>query len=445
MKTLTGKWTFLPTLIAGYYLFLILAFYPTQVTASEDTKRLGLLLNTLPNLPALLAPSLLPDAPPFSLHVVNLRGAERAGQTPSPESLQALIELDKESFAKWSAALSRIVAFNIAQEVGSEVLIRNAIPGIRSVFRTLPVLLGVDWFAIDQLTFFSIPPYSITVALGDGLNASSDAITAAMNTGGFSQRETHGLTEWYRFEDLEQRLDQAVTLDAMGRRPLDPFGISTGHAVRLLWTPGRVAGANASVFSEMIAATWVGAMPSLGAAADYRTALLAVSQDKGQWVQTLVTNRRFLPADMAVGHLGPYSSEAKRADYIQKLAERDPSAVPPYELMVLADCQEGSNEVTLLGLVYDTREAAETAAATLPPLFDAYAPRLYQQRLLEAERLERSSHVFVDAPDGPFVALIKLHRRVSSESTTVKPGKIYRVLSEAMAIGDIDPLVILDQ
>ncbi|MCB1318451.1 MAG: hypothetical protein KDK27_20940, partial [Leptospiraceae bacterium] len=321
----------------------ILVFCLIRPASGNATERFDQLLDSLPNLPALLSASLSADAPPFSMHYVNIRGAERAGHAPSPESIKAFVELDKAAFTTWSAAMSRIDTFNIAQEVGSEMLIRNNIPGIRSVFHTLPEWLGVDWFAIDHLAFFGISPYSIVIAFGNGLNNSPASFTAVMNTAGFSQREIHGLTEWYRFEDLEHRPDQAMAVDAMGQRPLDPFGVSTGHAVRLLGSAERLAGANASVFSEMVAATWAGIMPGLNEAPQYRTALLSVYESNGYLIQVFLTNRRFLPSEVAVGHLGEYSSHAQRADFIQRLAEREPPALPRYDLIVLADRQEGQN------------------------------------------------------------------------------------------------------
>lgn len=426
--------------------FLVTFALPLSASASaepDERARLGHLLESLPNLTTFFSSD--PDTTPLGLYYANLRAAERAGDASSPDSLEAFRELEDAEFSRWSTAISRLYGFNLLQEVSSEALAHAGVSGTRNVFHRFPELLGVDWFSIDQLAEFGIPPYSVVVALGDVSTEATETVASALESSGFERREAHGVTEWHRFADLETHDDVAVAPDIMGRRTVDPFGIAAGHAARILISDGRLSGSGVSDLSTMVAATWNGDFPNLRASPEFRAGLFAVADPErysGQLVQAFLTTRRF-PADhVAIRHLGPYTTPEQREAYLDRLKAHTPPAVPDYELVVLADRQEGTTETTVLGLVYQNEPAADHAARALPGLFDGFEPVNYGARLVATENLRPTSHVYADSPKGPYVALIEFHRPLEADAEfTSKPEKIYRVLWEAMVNVDFSPLI----
>lgn len=418
-----------------------------NISAEPDEQtRLVSLLESLPN-PTTVLPS-DPDAPPLVLYYANLRAAERASGASSPESLEAFTDMNDSEFSRWSAAISRVHGFNLPQEVSSEVLARAGVPGIRNVFRQFPELLGVDWFSIDQLAEFGQPPHPVVVALGTVSSEATESAAITLERNGFEQSETSGITQWQHFADLETQHDFAVPADITGRRRVDPFGIATGQTAGLLIADGRLAGSDNTALVETTAATWSGDLTALHASPEFRAGLFALTDPErysGQLIQAFLTTVRFPEHLAAIRRLGPYSTQEQREAYLDQLKRRIPPGVPAYELIVLADRQEGSTEITVLGLVYHNEQAARDAVSGLPELFDSFEPIHYGARLVATENLRQSTRVHAGSSNGPYVALIEFHRRLTEHAeSTRKPGKIYGVLREAMASGVFEPLIVFE-
>lgn len=425
----------------------VLSLGNSALAASDERARFATLLESLP-IPETAFPVDGIDTRPLELYYANLRAAERAGDAESPESLEAFADMNDSEFSRWSAAISRVYGFNLPQEVSSEVLARAGVPGTRNVFRLLPELLGVDWFSIDQLAEFGKPPYSIVVALGDMSSEATESAAITLKRNGFEQSETSGITQWHRFADPEKQHDLAVSADLMGRRTVDPFGIATGQTTGILIADGRLAGSGVTALVETTAATWSGNLTALRTSPEFRAGLFALADPErysGQLIQAFLTPVRFPAHLAAIRRLGPYSTQEQREAYLNQLKRRIPLGVPDYELIVLADRQEGSTEITVLGLVYHNEQAAQDAVSVLPELFDSFEPIHYGARLVATENLRQFTHVHADSSNGPYVALIEFHRQLTEHAeSTRKPGKIYGVLREAMVSGDFDPLIVFE-
>lgn len=426
---------------------------------SESAERRDLLgiLETLPDLTAIFS-----DA--FILSYADYRAAERVVGSDTPQDAESLKRLDEEAFKRWSAALSRIHAFPtyssarkdyglfqflaLKPELTGELIARS-VPGVTSVFRELPTLVGIEWFAIDRALAFGMPPYEGVLLNGASDFASVQSVDMALQAYQFEKGHARGIPVWLRFDEYDVRPDAAIPPDKMGRRPNDPFGVSNGYAARILFNSGKLVGTRSSELASAIVDTWVGDFPTLHSVPAYRAAVEAVtdhSRQKGHLIQALFHNKYYTPELISERRLGPYVSRDQKEALAKSLRERVPSPLEPYKLIVLADRQDGQQEISILGIVYSNRGAAEYAVKVLPELFRSYEPIRDRVPLVDLVDMQIMGHLYVNPEADTFVSVIEFRRAPAvTREEEYQSGKIFRILSLSMYNQDMDPLVAIDR
>ena len=389
---------------------------------SPDYDSLLAMLASAPDTPRVRAAQIVAD-------YVDYRALEIAGAAPRPGSLDELGALGDDEFAAWSAALSRVEfdPLYIADELAGEGLAR-ALPTATSAFRRLPEVLGVDWLEIDRALAVGGPPAG-GVLLGGGPGLTDlRTIAPALAARDFAVEQVGGVLVWHRFDDREIRTDAIDAGGDLGLRTTDPFGIQQGHAARIVTLPGMLAGSRDWAMIDDIAGAARGTTRSLADDGDFRAAAAAIT-DRGRFdgllLRALFTRREFTAFSVSRNKLGPAADDTQREAFAEMLQSRLAGELPPYRLAVMADRQDGGQEVAVVALVYDRPEQAAAAVNAVTSRIAGYVPLSRKIALGAAFDLTVGSHVFEAAPGGRSVAVVTLRGGPSSDG---RPGQLFRTL-----------------
>lgn len=249
---------------------------------------------------------------------------------------------DDEGAALWRANAMRLTAD--AGEVFFSAL-RNG--------DQTPAIVGFDLFAVDQALRVGGQPTVGTVLLGD-FNA--EDINAALLDRGYAQVGTQESPVWRRADGQD---DMMTDLDAINLA--NPFGGQLGRMEPLALLPDMLVNATAFPLLENMLEAATDADDSLADNANYRAAAEAVLDGDGLLVQALFLDAEFfgtLPLgtiNMTEPQSGPAEPDSV-ADY---------GTLPVYTLAVVADRQEGDDQVIRVGLVYSDEATAQAAAEEL--------------------------------------------------------------------------------
>jgi len=207
-------------------------------------------------------------------------------------------------------------------------------------------VVGFEWLLhADRSLEFGEPP-GMGLLLGGEFDR--DAMATALEPRGFERRDVAGVEVWHRFEDW--------TISLAARELADPFGGHLGAAARIARLPGGLASGRGWGVVEAAIAASRGDIPSLADDPVSRALADAVSEPEGLLVQALLFPGRAL--------------RVRGEDW----EAADPSgSLPPYVQAVLADRQEGDDQVHLVGLAYTETGAAQTAAGVLARRLAAFA------------------------------------------------------------------------
>lgn len=286
--------------------------------------------------------------------------------------------------------------------------------------------VGFEWLLdVDRSLEFGGPP-DVGLLLSGDLDAA--AIGAALQARDFSQADVSGVTVWHRFDDL------AVSI--ADRDPADPFGGHLGAAARIALLPGALANARSWPLINSIIGAAQGAQPSLADDAAYRALAGAITAPDGLLIQALFFDGAALgavagdPASLGVA-----------------LPAADLGPLPPYALAVLADRQEGNDQVHLIGLVYPDAPTAQAAAEVLAGRIADFRLSTRPDTVL-AEELGAtvSASVIESAADGLAVALIEARYPLPAERTDaetgrfISAGRLYSLWVQAIMRREFTPL-----
>ena len=372
---------------------------------------------------------------------VDFRAAERAAGIDTPNSSADLAAMDRASFDRWVGAMSRIkvAPFDLAGELGRAQLAR-AVPGVISVFQGLPSAVGIDWFDVDRAAAMAGP---VIVLHGDALSADTAEFRAAMKTNQFELRDENGGQLWTRFAAGESRSDAAFQADASGSHFLDFFGVTDGRGAGIAPLPHALLGTPDwnSVRSAMLGpdqGTLLKAKTPFGPAVE---ALNAPLSDERLLVQAALFGIHYEGADAARVMLGQFATDEQVESLRRALAERP--ALPRYDLIALADIQDGPDEVALVALLYPDQEAAARAARVLADRFEHYRPLGLPTSLIATVDGRVTALVF-ESSDGKYsgaVAVLRTTPKAEPDLSIWRPGRMFRLLLEGIAMGDVDPFV----
>ncbi|MEW5825573.1 MAG: hypothetical protein AB1778_01970 [Candidatus Bipolaricaulota bacterium] len=257
----------------------------------------------------------------------------------------------------------------------------------------MPDVVGFEWLVdVDSSLEFGDPP-DLGLLLGGDFDA--EAIGRALQGRNFALEEIQGVPVWHRLGDREISLQD--------RNPADPFGGHLGAAARIALLPRMIANARSWPFIEAILAAGTGELPSLAEDVGYRALATAVSEPEGMLIQALL----FTGASLRVTDVPELSGD---------LALEPIDGLPWYSHAILADRQEGDDQVHLIGLVCSDRVTAQTASFVLSGRLEAFHPPDQPEQVL-AERYGATTRASViEFPeDNLAIALVEVRYPVPAD------------------------------
>lgn len=306
------------------------------------------------------------------------------------------------------------------------------------VLTDLPRLGGFSFFDIDRALLFGQP-----LEIGNVLAGTFDpeAVTAAFSAWGFAPTEIGGLPAVCHAEGCEEGTQH----DLVGREPGNPFGGSLGRREPLVILPDLLLNSPVIEVAESMVAAYQGEQPSILDNVAYRTAAEAMTSREGELIQAQFINPLSLGIDPALLMMNEEAAEVAR-EVVAEYGE-----LPSYELAVLADRQEGDQQVSLVVLVYRTEAAAQEAAQELASRLASFTPPSIGNQLLIIE--ERGGQVgegyVYTASDGetfaavvPITAALPPLEPMEGETTLTQPGLVFRTLIDALYRRELLPLVV---
>ncbi len=285
--------------------------------------------------------------------------------------------------------------------------------------------VGFEWLVdVDRSLEFGDPP-----SLGVLLHGSFDRerICAALEGRGFAREDVAGVPVWHRFEDL--------TISLPARDVGDPFGGSLGAAARIALLGDGLANARSWALIEAMIASSHGEQPSLADDTGYRALAEAITTTDGWLIQALffTGDALRLSGDPAQTDLEPGADESE--------------SLPTFSLVVLADRQEGDEQVHVIGLVCADVPTAQVAGKILSRrLRELRLPLQADAALVEQFGATVGSSVVERAQYGLAVALVEA--RYPLPSPRIDPdtgqfnasGLLYRAWVRAIMFRGFTPL-----
>jgi hypothetical protein len=364
------------------------------------------------------------DAPVFGY--VDYRAVEESRGVSNPGSRE-VFQADEGS-GLWINAMMRVIT-------GPDPSY------MRPQIEEMPEVVGFDFFDTDRGLAFGTPPLTGTVFAG---RYDTDRMGTVLDSRGFAQEDYSGITIWWRYDDL--------AMDIAGRNPADPFGGYLGRAARIAVIPGEdetVFLAN-SALSELTHAMVDSALEpsgSLAEQAEYRTLAEAVTDParyEGPLVQALAFNV------MVVG-LVPADPMAQ----VQGGTDAEPTAgygeLPFYSLALLADRQDGDEEVHLIALLYDSAVAAEAGASELAARLRSLAlPERPDDVIVERFGSTVTPHVYKSEQTGLAAAVVEVRQTgpalgERTEGLLMTQGRMFRLWMNMITRRQFTPLWLLTE
>ncbi len=388
----------------------------------------------------------------LALLLVLLPGASALAQDDSPPSpllamLAGVPEGAIPADSGWAtvrytdyAALYEAEGITKLRDFGNLDLLKTAVPlpgmlmrltagpeALSYVFASagkMAAAVGFEWLLdVDRSLEFGDPP-GVGLLLGGEFD--TEAIGAALQARDFSQADVSGVTVWHRFDDL--------AISVADRDPADPFGGNLGAAARIALLPDMLANARSWPLINGIIGAAQGDLPSLADDPAYRALAGAITAPDGLLIQALFFGGEALQVAGDPAQLGLAMPAA------------DLGPLPPYALAILADRQEGNDQVHLIGLVYADAPTAQAAA-------DVLAGRIADFRLstrpdivlAEDFGATVSASVVESEAEGLAVALVEVRYPLPTERTDaggrfLSAGRLYSLWVQAIMRREFTPL-----
>jgi hypothetical protein len=287
-------------------------------------------------------------------------------------------------------------------------------------------VVGFEWFndAITSLEY-GAPP-AIGLILGGTFD--EEAISAALSARAFEQADLNGVTVWHRFGDGQMNIAE--------RDPVDPFGGDLGMAARIAILPGYLVNTrNWDMVEEAVAAA-MDEQDSLADDPNYRALAEAITAPEGVLIQALffkLADTGFIPDDPRLSQDAPDPT----ADY---------GPLMPYALAVLADRQDGNDQVHLIALVYPNATYAADAAEEVARRVRAFTLPVAATVLIEEYGAAVSTWVYESESGAVAVVEVRYplpeNRIETNSGLFIASGQIYRRWMMAMMRREFFLLVV---
>lgn len=250
-------------------------------------------------------------------------------------------------------------------------------------FENTEALVGFDIFDIDRALLMGEAPDYGVVLQGD---FDVEAVTEAFLARGYTAGQNNGVVLLNRADG-----EPGSAIDFQNIDPANPFGGPLGRREPVAVTATYLLNSPGDALLEAMVNAYVGYRPSLYTQPDLTAAAEALSVGQGQLLQAQFLN----PADVAT----PMSAEAA--------PDNGYGPLPPYQLAVLADLEDGADQVALVALVYDDEATARTAAEELSARLPVFSHPNTHRPLIE---LVEGAHVaepnvYYSPGTGNYVAL----------------------------------------
>ncbi len=232
--------------------------------------------------------------------------------------------------------------------------------GMTRVFQRaqeMPPLVGFDLFDVDRSLVAGEPPSRIVVLQGD---FDDDAIIDAFVARDYEVVDANGAT-LLRSADGGEGFRQ----DLRNRDPANPFGGDLGRRERIALVEDLLLNSADDALVDAMIASALGEERSVLDRDNFVAAAEAITAGEGLLVQAQFFSPLdvgILPPDVMALMLQPGATLEVTEDMLTPQAVREFEPLPAYNLVVLADRQEGENQVALAAMVYD-EEADALAAA----------------------------------------------------------------------------------
>ncbi len=407
-------------------LFIVLIVLAVAPAAAQDGGGAdNPLLDMLALVPADAAPT---DAVPI-FGYADYRALEAARGLENPGTFEAF-DADEEGVAGyWRNALFRLSSGPRLDYLFAQVI-------------DMPRLVGFEWFDVNRGLTFGIPPAEGTIFAGE---FDTGNMGEALSARDFEQVDYEGVAIWRRFEDGSVSIED--------REPGDPFGGALGRAARIAVIPGNddmiyLANSAADIGTQMMVDAAQGNVASLADDPDYRALAEAVTDSNyygGVLIQASVFHVfrvGFVP-DEPVMAGGDEDAPDPMADY---------GELPVYSLAMLADRQEGDEEVHIVALVYADADTAQIAAEELAARLGTFArhddPTFI---LVDYYGSQIETHVYENEEIGRAVAVVEV-RQVGPElgetgdsGMLIAPGRMFSIWNGLMARWQFYPIRIVEE
>jgi hypothetical protein len=385
----------------------------TPVTGQTDQSEPGPLLAQL---------ALVPD---------NLSDPEGGGPIVKYADFQALYIAEGIEDQRLTADLPTLL--NTVPLAGMLARLVAAPDAFNYVFRAadrMPGLVGFEWMAdVNRSLEYGAPPDTAFTLEGAFDEA---AVTSALAAHDFEQTDVSGIPVWHRLEDGEMNREYRVAGD--------PFGGRTGVSARIAILPGHLAHSAYWPIIENLVAAAQGEQESLADNPDYRALAEAVSAPEGLLLQAMF----FTLADVGLVPGDPLAVLEGQDDPTEAYG-----SLMPYRLAVLADRQEGNDQVHLIGLVYTDVSQAQAAAEEVAARLRTFRmPEEPDEVLIDRFGALVSASVYESETAGNAVAVVEVRYalpadRIDPETGQfITGGRMYGAWFSAIMQGAFSPLII---
>jgi hypothetical protein len=267
--------------------------------------------------------------------------------------------------------------------------------------------VGFEWIAsVDRSLEFGTPP-DLALILDGRFDA--DAIGAVLSARDFEETDVSGVPVWHRFEDAQVNIQDRDTAD--------PFGGDLGMAARIAVMPPYLANSRYWDTTKSMIAAAQGDQPSLADNPNYRARAEAVTAPDGLLIQAMF----FDGADLGVLPDNPGATLTGQQDAEDPTANYGP--LMPYALAVLADWQEGQDQVHLIGLVYPNADTAGPAAEEVAKRIQAFALPGRTDTLVQQFGAQVSSRVYTSDTTGQAVAVVEVRYPLPADRKDAATGQ----------------------
>lgn len=318
-------------------------------------------------------------------------------------------------FADFEALLES-EGFSLLRALGSPDMLMNSVPlgailaRITAGPRALSYVLGSVGEMTDAVGFEWLVDVDRSLEFGDapdfgvllGGEFDTTLVSSALEGRGFELAEIEEVQVWHRFDDL--------SLSLAARNLADPFGGDLGAAARIALLPDTLANTRTWHLIEAIIGASQGARLSLADDPAYWALAEAISEPGGLLLQALFFS------EAALKTLGDMMETGQQA------IESDAS-LPKFSVAVLADRQEGDEQVHLIGLAYGDESTAQSAADVLAKRVEQFHQPDQPENVLASQFGATVSIRDVRrVGDGTAIAVVEARYPVPDERTNPETG-----------------------